>query len=996
MKSSTDEEGYTEIYAWGADRCGQLGFGNKQGGRCYSIPKFCTFNVVIRRIACGEEHSAFITNDGAVYSMGSNSDGRLGIGDRSIKMLSAPCLVEDLSWGKATELSCGWGHTAIVLDNGEIFTWGVGTYGALGIPKLETQWRPVKVEFKDEAGVMIKQVSCGTRHTGMIDSKGRLFVCGAADAGQLGIGSKECKPQPIQVSSIKDTVVAVACGIFHTLVLTSDRSVLAMGGNNFGQLGIGNKRSSLYPIIVKGLEKIATIAAANISAAVTENGEVFIWGTGVFGEYLIPTKLKGINKPIKKIKIGGNFGAAVDCNGALYTWGSNTNGELGLGDFSPREQGSQVISMQGKCIEDISCGGSYAIALGRTVPHKFIPTSRSKTQNKSKEKLELEKELDMQINSSKKEFHNTKSVPEPLPKSELSSKYRENIYTRNTEETKKNITPSSHVEILETYKKEQEKCNELRKRIAELQRINTETKMRESSIGNSNQLYQNKLIGVESQLTSEKNKCANLLREYEEAKINSNTLDPEIYNLQDTANDLEITAGKLRRENSQMQTENNPSEGIKVSAVLKDYEDRIEQEIADRRRITKEKANEVRTLQDEAGRNENTITKLQMEKNQLSDNYMEEVRCLEAQVNEQKQILDKKIQEKEELIELKKQDSANIEIIEDNIAKVNDKIKELQFNLKDILNELKRTKENLIKMEEDLNQFKKENENCQSMIHDKEAEFINSTSTGNKIDAENMEKIKQLQEILDEKSKFNKELQESLLAKIVEIDSLNKDINNCIEIANKARSENTDLKKIIEDLEVKNKRFMESMNLHIYNRAAEYKERTIRALKATQSPERLDKLRSSGYKLRHVTPSPERFEKFMKEESRGTIKGVNNIAQLTQFKADTIEGIKNKKQSTDLNTPERKKLFDGKFVVDQVDNSIEEDPNFVKSNYVLVQLLDKYKEPYMKNKIIEEDKESLSPGLKRHVSQYSQEISSSNIYMNSTKEKLKESVLAYF
>jgi hypothetical protein len=55
-------EGYTEVFAWGADRFGQLGLGNKQGGRCYCIPRFCSFNVAIKQIACGEEHSGFITS----------------------------------------------------------------------------------------------------------------------------------------------------------------------------------------------------------------------------------------------------------------------------------------------------------------------------------------------------------------------------------------------------------------------------------------------------------------------------------------------------------------------------------------------------------------------------------------------------------------------------------------------------------------------------------------------------------------------------------------------------------------------------------------------------------------------------------------------------------------------------------------------------------------------------------------------------------------------
>jgi len=43
----------------------------------------------------------------------------------------------------------------------------------------------------------------------------------------------------------------VSCGIFHTLILTANGKVYSMGGNNFGQLGIGNKKSSTIPKLIK-------------------------------------------------------------------------------------------------------------------------------------------------------------------------------------------------------------------------------------------------------------------------------------------------------------------------------------------------------------------------------------------------------------------------------------------------------------------------------------------------------------------------------------------------------------------------------------------------------------------------------------------------------------------------------------------------------------------------------------------------------------------------
>mgnify|MGYP000868791386 CR=1 FL=1 len=52
---------------------------------------------------------------GLVYTMGSNSDGRLGIGDRYVKKMATPTLVEDLAALNCVMVSCGWGHTVAIM-----------------------------------------------------------------------------------------------------------------------------------------------------------------------------------------------------------------------------------------------------------------------------------------------------------------------------------------------------------------------------------------------------------------------------------------------------------------------------------------------------------------------------------------------------------------------------------------------------------------------------------------------------------------------------------------------------------------------------------------------------------------------------------------------------------------------------------------------------------------------------------------------------------------
>lgn len=62
------------------DYYGQLGVGLDK--TVHRIPKVCSFNIVIAQVSCGEEHTAFIEKlGGNVYCMGSNTDGKLGVGE---------------------------------------------------------------------------------------------------------------------------------------------------------------------------------------------------------------------------------------------------------------------------------------------------------------------------------------------------------------------------------------------------------------------------------------------------------------------------------------------------------------------------------------------------------------------------------------------------------------------------------------------------------------------------------------------------------------------------------------------------------------------------------------------------------------------------------------------------------------------------------------------------------------------------------------------------
>lgn len=56
------------------------------------------------------------------------------------------------------------------------------------------------------------------------------------------------------------------------------------------------------------LERIVKIASNHHSAAISNKGELFFWGTGVFGTYYVPRMI--IDSEIVDVSIGGTFGVA--------------------------------------------------------------------------------------------------------------------------------------------------------------------------------------------------------------------------------------------------------------------------------------------------------------------------------------------------------------------------------------------------------------------------------------------------------------------------------------------------------------------------------------------------------------------------------------------------------------------------------------------------------------------------------------------------------------
>ncbi len=121
------------LYCFGYYDGGRLGLKEYQNKNCTTptlCPEFSTNNC--KDISSYAAHTLCINGKGAVYGFGDNYFGQLGVGDTTDKYV--PCLLKALGKQKAIMVAVGRQHSLILTENGNVWSSGSNYYGQLGQP----------------------------------------------------------------------------------------------------------------------------------------------------------------------------------------------------------------------------------------------------------------------------------------------------------------------------------------------------------------------------------------------------------------------------------------------------------------------------------------------------------------------------------------------------------------------------------------------------------------------------------------------------------------------------------------------------------------------------------------------------------------------------------------------------------------------------------------------------------------------------------------------
>ncbi|KAI8618618.1 regulator of chromosome condensation 1/beta-lactamase-inhibitor protein II [Chytriomyces sp. MP71] len=247
--------------------------------------------------------------------------------------------------------------------------------------KKEKERKPVAA--KDDSKVFPKLLPSST-------NEGQVFIVGAGDCGQLGLGPDAVSATKLKkITDLDDKgVVDIAAGGLHNIVLTRDGKLYSWGCND--QSALGRSGEETEPGLVEGLDDVKIVQAVcgdSVSAALTDDGHVYAWGTfrnknGIYGfrpdidiqktPYFIPELSK-----VTHLAAGADHIVAFTLDRKIYTWGCGECGQLGRRILGRMEKERALIpkEMTFRAHKRDLLDGATSLTL-RTLPAGVTPQSQ--------------------------------------------------------------------------------------------------------------------------------------------------------------------------------------------------------------------------------------------------------------------------------------------------------------------------------------------------------------------------------------------------------------------------------------------------------------------------------------------------------------------------------------------------------------------------------------------------------------------------------------------
>ena len=263
-----------QLWVWGSNSCGQLGDGT-QTNRCSPVREICSATDWCQ-IGVGNCHMAAVKTSGQLWAWGQNNNVCPFIGDGTTESKCSP-VREFCSATDWHQVGAGGCHTVAIKISGELWAWGRNSCGQLGDGTATTRCSPVR-EICSATDWC--QVSAGNYHTAAIKTSGELWSWGAGASGRLGVGTTVDRLSPAREICSETDWCQVSAGVSSTVAIKTSGELWTWGRNLCGVLGDGTTVDKCSPVreISSSTDWCQVSVAQAHGAAIKTTGQLWSWG----------------------------------------------------------------------------------------------------------------------------------------------------------------------------------------------------------------------------------------------------------------------------------------------------------------------------------------------------------------------------------------------------------------------------------------------------------------------------------------------------------------------------------------------------------------------------------------------------------------------------------------------------------------------------------------------------------------------------------------------
>ncbi|KAJ6628900.1 regulator of chromosome condensation 1/beta-lactamase-inhibitor protein II [Mycena sp. CBHHK59/15] len=271
-----------ELRVWGSFRANEGALGFSESARHQSVPIPIAMDLIHRpgdyekvsSVTAGANHILVLTTHGHIFTWGSGQQAQLGrkVLERHQMKGTNPqrIILGGTRALKAVAVGAGIYHSFAVDEAGTVWGWGLNTMGqtGTGLDGKEDESvqlpKPVRGLSKDELnGETVVQISGGEHHTIFLTSGGKVYACGRANGGQLGLADDDeafddatqreflVEPALVTFPDDDDPVVQISAGLHNNMAVTKDGALHCWGQGTQGELGVPDVEVKTPRMIVR-------------------------------------------------------------------------------------------------------------------------------------------------------------------------------------------------------------------------------------------------------------------------------------------------------------------------------------------------------------------------------------------------------------------------------------------------------------------------------------------------------------------------------------------------------------------------------------------------------------------------------------------------------------------------------------------------------------------------------------------------------------------------